>query len=353
MRVSAHPLPLVKRIPLTISRGTSGSTDNVVVVVEHDGVSGHGEMAPNAVTGDTAERTFAALERWAPKLEPLAPWERARITDVARADPAAPEGIGGPGGTAALCALETACWDWLGKRAGLPIWRMLGLDRGRIVPTTVTVGINPPDRAADVARDWIAHTGARHLKVKLGSPEGIDHDEAMLAAVREASGMDVALRVDANGGWSLEDARTMLGKLYSMNVEYVEQPLAAGDEDALRGLRPCPLPIFLDESIHDAADIPRFAPWIDGVNTKLMKTGGIDAALRVVATARACGLSTMLGCMGESSLAIAAGAHIAAAFDHIDLDSHLNLAVDPFAGLMWSQGRVLPGDGPGLGVERC
>lgn len=353
MRVLARRLPLTKRIPLTIHRGTSAATENVIVTIEHDGIRGDGEMAPNAVTGDTAEHTLAAIERWAQKLEPLGPWERQRIAGIVRDDPAAPDGIGGPGGTAAACALESACWDWLGKRAGLPVWRLLGIDRSRMAKTSVTVGINPPERAAEVARDWIERTGSRCLKIKLGSPDGIDHDQAQYLAVRAAAGPGARLRVDANGGWSADDARMMIAFLADHDCDYVEQPIAPGNEDILKSLRPSPIPIFLDESIHQAADIPKFAPWIDGVNTKLMKTGGIDEALRVLAVARACGLSTMIGCMGESSLAIAAGAHIAASFDHVDLDSHLNLIADPWTGLEWSDGRVLPGVGPGLGVRSC
>ncbi len=353
MRVLARRLPLTKRIPLTIHRGTSAATENVVVTVEHDGIRGEGEMAPNTVTGDTAERTLDAIERWAPRLEALGPWERQRIARIGHEDPAAPGGIGGPGGTAAACALESACWDWLGKRAGLPVWRLLGIDPSRMVESSVTVGINPPERAAEVARDWIARTGSRCLKVKLGSPDGIDHDRAQYLAVRAAAGTGARLRVDANGGWSAGDARTMIAFLAEHGCDYVEQPIAPGNEDVLPSLRPSPIPIFLDESIHHAADIPRFAPWIDGVNTKLMKTGGIDEALRVLAVARACGLATMIGCMGESSLAIAAGAQIAACFDHVDLDSHLNLVDDPYAGLGWREGRVVPSDAPGLGVGPC
>jgi len=353
MIVSTRALPLVKRIPLTISRGTSATTDNIVVTVEHDGIVGCGEMAPNSVTGDTAQTTLAAVGRWAARLRPLEPWQRQEILQAIAGDPAAPEGIGGLGGTAAVSALETACWDWLGKRAGMPVWQLLGLDRSRIVETSVTVGINPPARAADVARDWIERTGSRCLKIKLGSPDGIDHDRAMYSAVRDAAGEGVRLRVDANGGWNGDDARTMIAFLADHGCDYVEQPIAPGNEEVLKSLRPSPIPIFLDESIHQASDIPRFAPWIDGVNTKLMKTGGIDEALRVVHTARACGLMTMLGCMGESSLAIAAGAHVSPLFDYLDLDSHLNLIADPWTGLGWVDGKVVPGDAPGLGVEPC
>lgn len=353
MRIATRRLPLVKRNPLTISRGTSAATENLVVEIEHDGLVGRGEMAPNTVTADTADDAEAALARWAEPLLACAPWERQRVAAICDADPAAGPGIGGPGGTATRSALETACWDWLGKRAGMPVGRLLGLDPARIVATSVTVGINPPDVAAAQARDWRERTGARCLKIKLGSPAGIDADQAMYEAVRAAAGPDARLRVDANGGWSVDDARTMMAWLAARGAEYVEQPLPAGAEDDLPALRPSPLPLFVDESVHLARHVPKIADRVDGVNVKLMKTGGIDEALRVVHAARAHGLLTMLGCMGESSLAIAAGVQIAPLFDHLDLDSHLNLRVDPFEGLGWSDGRVTASDAPGLGVRPC
>ena len=124
-------------------------------------------------------------------------------------------------------------------------------------------------------------------------------------------------------------------------------------EDALEAVHSfSTLPIFVDESISTARDIVLLADRVDGVNLKLMKTGGITEAVRLIHTARAHGLKVMIGCMGESSLSIAAGAHLAPLFDAIDLDSHLNLINDPFTGIELVNGRVLPGHGPGLGVNR-
>ena len=126
-------------------------------------------------------------------------------------------------------------------------------------------------------------------------------------------------------------------------------PLDAND--ALPALFPGrPLPIFVDESIRVASDVPGLANCVDGVNLKLMKCGGVTEALRIVATARAHGLGTMIGCMGESSVAIAAGASLGALFDHIDLDSHLNLAPDPAGGITLVDGVVTVPDSPGHGA---
>ena len=352
MNITSQRLSLEKITPLRISRGISRGTVNLLVTLEHEGIVGIGEMAPNGVSGDSAETGEADLAALVQPLAALAPWELDQVEAVLRAHPSHATGLNGLGGGAAThAAIEMACHDWLGKKAGLPVWQLLGLDRTRIVETSVTVGIQPPADAANQAREWRARTGARVLKIKLGSPEGIDADQAMFAAVQEASLPDTIYRVDANGGWSVRDAQVMIPWLAARGVEYVEQPLEQGNEDGLPHLRPATIPIFLDETIRVASDVPKVAALIDGVNVKLMKCGGLREALRIVSVARAHGLHTMLGCMGESSLAITAGAQIGAAFDHLDLDSHLNLKNDPFVGAAWRDGKVVPGEMPGLGVS--
>jgi len=199
----------------------------------------------------------------------------------------------------------------------------------------------------------MARLSPKALKIKLGSPEGLEADRAMFAVVREMTPPGVALRVDANGGWTVAGAQEMLRWLAERGVEYVEQPLPRGQEADLPTVhRNAPLPIFADESCRTAADVPKLADRVDGINLKLMKAGGIREGLRVIHTARAHGLTVMMGCMSESSLAIAASAHLSPFADYLDLDSHLNLLPDPFTGLTWADGRVLPDTTPGLGVRR-
>lgn len=342
MKLTTQRIPLVKRRPLTISRGTIAGSENLLVTLEHDGIVGWGEVAPGGLLSDSADSAEAGLAEIAEALSEIAPWERQRVEEIA-------DGRGG----ATRAALDMACWDWLGKKVNLPVWRLLGLDRSRIVKTSVTVGINPPEIAAEQAREWIARTGARVLKIKLGSPDGIGADRAIFSAVREAAGPGATLRVDANGGWSVEGARSMLAWLAERGCEYAEQPLARGAEADLAALRPSPLPVFVDESVAVAADVPRVASSVDGVNLKLMKTGGLSEALRLIHTTRAHGLRLMIGCMGESALAITAATQIAPLVDFLDLDSHLNLTNDPFIGAVWEEGKVTPTDAPGLGVSRC
>jgi muconate cycloisomerase len=244
-----------------------------------------------------------------------------------------------------------ALWDLLAKQAGLPLYRLLGLG-SNVAPTSVTAGLNLPEVDRERVPELLCRTRAKSLKIKLGSPEGLDYDRAHFEACAEcAKPFGVKLRVDANGGWSVEGARQMIPYLANHGVDYVEQPLKEGQEDDLAHLRGLPLPIFVDESCRFSSQIPRWAEEVDGINLKLMKCGGITEALRIVATARAFGLQTMIGCMGESSVAIAAGTAIGSLFDHIDLDSHLNLNPDPADGLQIVDGIVAPPERPGHGAE--
>ncbi|MEO0624930.1 MAG: dipeptide epimerase [Pseudomonadota bacterium] len=340
MQIGFRTVYLKKRFPLRISRGTFEGGDNLFVSVTKGGVTGWGEMAPGASEGaETPEEGQTQLEAFC--VERLS----GSIHDIWNAAHAA--GVA----PCALAALDMALWDLRAKQAGMPLYRLLGLAR-RAVVSSVTVGINPPD----VVRERVPlllERGAKALKIKLGTPDGIEADKEMfLAVLQVARGSGAVLRVDANGGWALSDARHMMGWLAEHGVEYVEQPLAKGAEDQLPDLfKDRALPIYVDESCSLSADIPGFAHAVDGVNLKLMKAGGITEALRIVATARAFGLGTMIGCMGESSVSIAAGASIGALFDYIDLDSHLNLDPDPASGAPFTEGITLPGDRPGHGGQ--
>lgn len=349
MQIAFATFTVQKRFPLTISRGTTAQTTNVWVRIEAEGIEGWGEASPFSI-GDHRQPTEIILQGLSTACEllrELHPLQRQQA-EIRLREAGVP--------SAARAALDMAMLDWLGKRTGLPLWQLLGLERERIVPTSVTIGINPPEIARQRVFDWLQLTDARALKIKLGNPEGIEADQAMFEAVREAAAsatrQPIALRVDANGGWSLADAIKMCDWLAARGVEYVEQPLRRGEEDALPELyRRSPIPLFIDESCFDSRDVVRFADRVHGVNIKLMKCGGITEALRMVHTARALGLQVMYGCYSDSSLAISAAVQIAPLADHLDLDSHLNLLNDPFEGARLSEGRVLPSDAPGLGVR--
>ena len=340
MNVSFRKIALTKRHPLAISRGVSTGSTNLFVFAESEDVTGVGEMCPGSLTGaKTADAGQADLERL------LAGGIAGRsISEVWR--------LGRDAGVApcALAALDIALWDLLAKRAGLPLHELLGLPKPT-VRTSITVGINPPDVVREQTAEWLSETQTGILKLKLGRREGIEADQAACAAAAEAARpFGAVIRVDANGGWSLADAKKMLPWLAERGVEFVEQPLVEGAEDELpERFAGRALPIIVDESCRFAADAPGLAGAVDGVNVKLMKCGGITEAVRIVAAARACGLRTMIGCMGESSISIAAGASIGALFDYIDLDSHLNLAPDCAEGAELIGGVAVPADRPGHG----
>jgi L-alanine-DL-glutamate epimerase-like enolase superfamily enzyme len=304
----------------------------VQVELEHDGVVARGEAAPVYYRGETVETAAAFLSEAAGALD-------------GGEDPFELEAILGrlEGDAAGRSALDAALHDWVGRRLGVPVWRLLGLSR-RAPVTSYTLGIDTLDGTRDRAR---RARPFKALKVKVGGAE----DLARLEAVRSES--DAPLRVDANEGWTLEAARELVPALVELGVELIEQPFPAADLESFRALRelaPLP-PVIVDEGCHDLGDVAPVAGYADGINVKLAKSGGLREALRMVHAARALGLRVMLGCMIESQLGVAPAAQIASLADWVDLDGHLLLADEPFRGLQLEDGRVLPSHGPGLGVE--
>ena len=341
MQISYHKVKLAKRFPLAISRGVRSHSENLFLHLEKDGISAWGEAAPGSTEGaSSVEEIQTALEAFiAEGIEGLsiqALYDRARK-----------EGIP----PCAYVALDTALWDWTAKKAGLPLYQLLGFSKPS-TPTSVTIGINPPEVVKERVPLLLDGTTVQSLKIKLGSPEGLDADKAMFAQVLESTKKyKVKLRVDANGGWDVPQAQQMIQWLSERKVDYIEQPLKEGEEAELKYLyTKSALPIYVDESCRFAENIPHYAAHIHGVNMKLMKCGGITEALRIIATARAHGLKTMIGCMSESSVAIAAAAALSGGIDHIDLDSHYNLAPDPSVGAPMVEGITMPLEQPGHGA---
>lgn len=324
------------REPFSIARSTEEEVEVVEVELSLDGVSGHGEAAPIERYEETAESACAFLEE---------------AGELLGDEPFALEAIGArlaarPGEMAAKSALDAALHDLCGKLAGQPVWRILGLERAG-PPTSWTVWLGDPD---DMARR-AERVGERfrRLKLKLGAGDGLDVER--VRAVRGVT--DLPLMVDVNEYWELDEALENVRALADLGVEYVEQPLPAGDPGGARLKQESPLPIYVDEDCHTLADIRACAERSHGVNVKLAKSGGIREAVRMAHAARALDLGLMLGCMIESSLGIAAACQVASLFDHVDLDGNLLVADDPWEGVELSDGVQLPSSDPGLGIRQA
>lgn len=333
MKLRIEPLPLRTKWAFTIAHGSHQAYENTLVRIEHDGIEGLGEAAPSHYYGESAATVREALTAWAPHLG-----------DDPFALDAIEERLDGvlAGHGAARAGLEMALHDWIGKKLGLPVWKLFGLDPARTPLSCFTLGMADPEtfeRKLDEALDFPM------IKVKLGGPG----DVANLRRVRARySGR---LQVDANTAWSPADAVRVLHEIAPLQIELVEQPVSRGDLDGLAWVRDrSPIPVFADEACHTLADVGRLAGRVDGINLKIMKTGGLREMRRMIHAARAHGMKVLLGSMVESSLGLSAAAQLAPLADYLDLDGHWLIADDPFAGAPGELGAITLSDRPGLGV---
>jgi L-alanine-DL-glutamate epimerase-like enolase superfamily enzyme len=337
MKLSWEKLSLRPEVPFRISRSVQERAERVWARVEADGVEGWGEADPSPYYGESATTVADALESMRPVLASEREPDHLEAIELRLREAV-------PGNGSAHAAVSAALHDLFGKRAGLPVWRLLGLDPADAPSSSFTIGIDEPEAMAERV---LAKPGWPILKIKLGS----DRDREMIDAIRGADDSR-RLQVDANAAWTTDEAIRNIRMLADLGVEMVEQPLPPGDPAAWKRVRDSsPIPIYADESCIRASDVPGLAGLVDGVNIKLAKCGGIREAVRAVHTARACGLEVMFGCMLESTLGIAAAAHLAPLADRLDLDGAVLLAEDPFTGPSVRDSRLHLGPEPGLGVR--
>jgi L-Ala-D/L-Glu epimerase len=329
MQLTASKATVQLAETFTISRGSDDSADVVRVELRHGEHSGFGEAAPLDHYDQSVESAMAWLEQVDPGDDPFA------VDEIFERLP--------PGEDAARAALDHALHDLQGKIVGLPVYRLLGLRRSG-PPTSWTIWLGDPD---DMARrtEKILDRGFKRLKLKLGGRDELDVER--VNAVRGVS--DLPLQCDVNEAWSLDEALEYLPQLAML--QYCEQPLVADDPGGPELKRRSPVPIYVDEDCHGLSTVAACAERAHGINIKLAKAGGIRESVRMVHAARALGLGVMLGCMVESGLGIAPGAHIASLMDHVDLDGNLLLAEDPWPGVEFAGGVQVPSDRPGLGVS--
>lgn len=341
MPLSLQPVDLQLKNPFGIARSTVSVREVVLVKLGE----GRGEASPNPFYGEDRPLVLDALQQWGDRFLPSQSEDLLALEDILdRLEKAFPS----PHLQCAKAAIDMALHDNLARRLGLPLWKLFGRSPKNHAPliTSFTIGIDEPEvmiRKAEEAAQF------QILKIKIG--RNPDNDLVVMKELRRLFPEKV-LRVDANAGYTLDQARQVARVLADLGVEYLEQPLAKGNLTELEILhRDCPLPLYVDEDSVVASDIPKLVGKVDGVNIKLMKSGGLAEARRMVALARTFGLKIMLGCMIESSVGIAAAASLALHVDNLDLDGSLLIENDPFDGLEISQdGTLTLPEGPGLGL---
>lgn len=339
MKLTWQRRRLQLRHPFNIARtAASDARDKEVLLVriEHQGHIGWGEAAPLSYYQQSLDSAEAVFEQIGDELgdDPFA-FQRihhglwTRFADQ----------------SAAIAAIDGALHDLIGQCLGIPLWRWLGLDRARLPYTSFTIGIDSPEV---VIRKVAEAEPYPILKVKVGT----ERDEEVLELIRQTA-PDKVLRVDANCAWTRANVRERASDLQRrFDLELIEQPTPAGDHDALPALRESGIgPLVADESCVGPADVPACVGAFDGINIKLSKCGGIRRALAMIHVARAAGLKIMLGCNVETTVGIAAAAHLGPLVEWLDLDGHLLLADDPFEGIGGKAGRLTLTDRPGLGIR--
>ena len=335
--LSGNSMNIVSRItnlqlthPFKIARRATDAYRQVISVTIDGGM---GETAPARFYGETVETVSVALET----IASVFPDNLDAIHDVM----ATVETLIG-GNYAAKSAIDMALHDRLGKKLGVPLYQLWGLNPQKTPCTSFTIGLDEPEGMAQKVRNAEAYP---ILKVKLGTPRDIEIIETLRSVTNKP------IYVDANTAWTPKEAVRKIRELTQYGVELIEQPTKPHDLAGLKFVRDnSELPIIADESVKRANDIPVLAECVDGINIKLVKCGGLLEAYRMIHVARAHGLLVMIGCMIESSLGITAAAHLTPLVDYADLDGNLLITNDPYTGVTLDNGKLILPKHPGIGV---
>jgi len=334
MTVSYKIFELPFKYPFTISKGTKTVQPTFVVELDYFGIKGYGEAPAIAYYNIPVEKMAADLEAKKMFVEKFA------LTDPERYWHYLHHLF--PQNPFLVCALDMAGWDIYGKLKRKQLHQLWGLDTSNTPLTDYTIGIAD----IEVMVQKMKATPWPIYKVKVGA----DNDLEMVAALRKET--DAVLRVDANAGWTLEQALQKIPVLKTLGVEMVEQPLAKDDWEGMKVLyQQSELPLFADESCVSEHDVAKCAGHFHGINIKLTKCSGITPARRMIEAARKLNLKVMMGCMNESSVGTAAIAQFAPLLDMVDMDGPLLLSQDIARGVGFEQGKIIYNDLPGLGIE--
>jgi L-alanine-DL-glutamate epimerase-like enolase superfamily enzyme len=325
MELILRDIALPLRHVFRIAHGATVVQESLLVELRDGGASGYGEGAPLPYYGVTAASIRAALETARDRIEsdtvddPAAFWDRLRpVLGEHRF---------------ALCAVDQAAHDLWGKRLGQPVYKLWGLDLENIPDSDYTIGI---DTLQKMVAKMLEFEGWPIYKIKLGTPD----DLAIVAELRRHT--QAIFRVDANCAWTAEQAIANARGLKDLGVEFIEQPLAAGDWEGMRRVfAESALPVIADESCLIEEDVERCRGFFHGVNIKLSKCGGMTPARRMIAQARRLGLKVMIGCMTESTVGISAIAQFLPLLDYVDMDGAVLIAKDVAAGVRLQKGRPI------------
>ncbi len=332
MNIVLHRLTLPLNHPFTIARGSMTQQESVVVELQHEGISGWGEVTENSYYGHSCDSIIASLSHVEPLLErylndsPESHWETMRVAlnnDMF-----------------ALSALDMAAHDLHARRLQQPLWKNWGFQIDRIPPSSFTIGI---DRIEVMVEKLNQQPGWPIYKIKLGT----DRDIQVVTELRQHT--DARFRVDANCGWTAEQTVINSKVLAKLGVEFIEQPLSADAKNDQKKMvfELSALPIIADESCQVSADIETCRSFFHGINVKICKCGGLTPAKSMLQQARQWGMKTMVGCMVESSIGISAAAQLLPLLDYADLDGAILLSEDPASGVVIDKGRVHLSQQPG------
>lgn len=333
MKLNYHSFNLPFRYPFTISRGTKTHQSTLIVELEHFGIKGYGEAPAITYYNITVEQMMEELEAKKTFVEKFAFTEPERYWHYLHHL--------FPNNPFLVCALDIAAWDLYGKMKGKKLYELWKLDITKNPITDYTIGIDSINKMLEKMKEkpWPIY------KVKVGT----ENDIEMVKELRQYTGS--ILRVDANAGWTVDEAMKKIPLLKELGVELVEQPLAAEDWEGMKLLyEKSPLPLFADESCARENEVEKCQGFFHGINIKLTKCSGITPARRMITKAREKGLQVMMGCMNESTIGTAAIAHLLPLLDHVDMDGPLLLAEDLATGIDYDYGRIAYADASGLGI---
>lgn len=337
MHLTFEPYELKLKHVFTVSSFSRSTTPDVQVRIDYDGYTGYGEASMPPYLGQTVESVCSFLKKVDLEQFP----DPFCIDDILTYIDSL-----SPGDSAAKAAVDIALHDLVGKIIGAPWHRMLGLNPEKTPNTTYTIGIDTDEMVKLKTREVAGQF--KILKVKLGTPR----DREMIRAIREVS--DLPIAVDVNQGWkNKKKALDEIFWLKEQGIVMVEQPMPKEMLDANAWLTErSPLPTFADEAIQRLKDIPAIKGAYTGINIKLMKCTGMREAWKMMNYARAEGMKVMIGCMTETSCAIAAAAQLSPAVDFADLDGNLLIANDIFRGPTVVDGKIALNQLPGIGIEK-